>query len=341
MRYFYLLAGATLFLLTVADIIKTTLSAQGGGAGTQLLARGIWRGFVVAAGRRGRHPLLNYAGLAILLSVLLLWVAGMWGGLVLVLLADAGSIVSSTNHVPASAVQKLYYAGYTLATLGSGDYVPSSDAWRLVTNIGSFAGLIFITTSITYFVPVLSAVSLQRQLSLHVSSMGATPPAVLLNSWNGSALTAFYDAVPTLCQLLLKHTLNHYNYPVIHYFHSSQPRRAISLTVARLEEIYLLLTEALTPDQGHHPLQLALLRAALDEYYTVVPARNAAGPAPPKPLPLPPTASLAAAGLRLRPAAEMEQRFAAHQAQRERLRQLLRNDSWNWTDLYPVADDTA
>lgn len=338
MNYLYLLAGAAIFLLIVADIIKTTLSAQGGGAGTQLIARTVWRGFFAAAGRRGHHRLLDYAGLTILLTVLLFWVAGMWGGLLLVLLADAGSVVSSSTRAPASVVQKLYFAGYTLSTLGLGDYVPASNAWRLVTNIGSLAGLIFITTSITYFVPVLSAVNLQRQLSLYLNSMGETPMAVISNSWDGTTLRSFFDSVPTLCQLLIKHTLNHYNYPVIHYFHSSQQRRAITLTVAKLDETHLLLTEALAPGQGQDQLKLRMLRAALNEYYAVVPASRATESAPGLMPPLPATASLAANGLTLLPSAEIEQRFAAHRAHRARVQQLLHNDGWGWAQVYPATD---
>lgn len=337
MNYLYLLVGAAIFLLTVADVIKTTLSAQGGGAGTQLLARTVWRGFFRAAGCRGTNRLLDYAGLAILLTVLLFWVAGMWGGLWLVLLSDAGSVVSSSTHLSASAVQKLYYAGYTLSTLGSGDYVPASDVWRLISNIGSFAGLIFITTSITYFVPVLSAVNLQRQLSLYVSGMGASPTAILANAWDDTTLSSLFDAVPTLCQLLIEHTLNHYNYPVIHYFHSSQPRRAITLTVAKLDELHLLLTEVLAPDQGQDQLKLAMLRSALDEYYAVVPTSGAAGFGAGAAPPVPATAPLAAAGLALLPVAEIERRLVAHQAHRARVRQMLHADGWDWMHVYPVA----
>jgi hypothetical protein len=332
MNYPLLLAGAGLALLTIADLVKTTLSAQGGSWSTRVLARAVWRVCFVAAGRRGQAPLLNYAGLLILLSILLCWVGGMWGGLWLMLLADTGSVVSSSTHAPAGPAAMLYYAGYTLATLGSGDYVPVSAGWQLLTNVASFAGLVFITTSITYFVPVLSAIGLQRQLSLYINGLGETPPQIVANGWDGTSFAALLDSVPPLCQLILQHALNHRAYPVIHYFHSTQARQAVVLGLARLSEAQLLLTHAVAPAQRPNALKLRMLRSALDEYLAVVAAGFPATPAATIGPPAPDLAELAA--LPLRPPAEIGRRLADEQAYRSQFGRLLNNDGWSWQQVY-------
>ncbi|AMR29494.1 hypothetical protein A0257_21965 [Hymenobacter psoromatis] len=333
MTYSLLLAGVGLAGLAILDLIKTTLSSQGGAWGTRILARTVWRVFFVAAGRRGQARLLDHAGLTILLSVLLSWIAGMWGGLFLVLLADAGSVVSSSTHAPAGAIEKLYYAGSTLSTLGSGDYVPTSDTWRLVTNVASFAGLVFITTSITYFVPVLSAISLQRQLSLYINGLGETPLQIVANGWDGTGFTALLDSVPPLCQLILQHAMNHRAYPVIHYFHSRQPRQAVVLALARLSEAHLLLAHAIAPAHRPPALPLHMLRAALDEYLAVVAAGFPAATTKEPPT-LPALTQVAARPLPLRNPTDILQALAGEQPRRGQVGALLYADGWTWPQVY-------
>jgi hypothetical protein len=334
MNYLLLLAGVGLAALTILDLIKTTLSAQGGAWVTRGLARGVWRVFLAAAGRRGQARLLDYAGLTILLGVLLSWIAGMWGGLFLMLLADEGSVVSSSTHAHAHTIEKLYYAGSTLSTLGSGDYVPITDAWRLVTNVASFAGLVFITTSITYFVPVLSAISLQRQLSLYINGLGETPPQIVANGWDGTSFAALLDSVPPLCQLILQHAMNHRAYPVIHYFHSSQPRQAVVLGLVRLSEAHLLLAHAIAPAQQPAALPLRMLRAALDEYLAVI-ADGFTPATTTKELPvLPDLHQVAARSLLLRAPADIRQALAEEQPRRVQMGALLHAAGWTWQQVY-------
>ncbi|WP_347160338.1 ion channel [Pontibacter chitinilyticus] len=333
MNYLYLLAGIFLFVGTIADIVKTTLSSQGGGGITNVVSKAVWKLFFAAAGHRGKSKLLGYAGLAVLLCILLLWILGMWGGLFLMLLADPDAVVNSSTH--ASVLEKLYYAGYTLSTLGNGGYMPGSNSWRLVTDIGSFSGLVFITTSITYFVPVLSAVNLQSQLSLLINSMGETPQKIVSNSWDGNGFSAFTDNVPSLCQLLLKHTIDHHSYPVIHYFHNSKQRLSVVLSLAKLDEVQLLLAHAVPAGNGNDQLKLAMLRAALEDYLGVVLQNYVHTPDSKGKLPVPDVGQLAEYKLPLKPLPEInslfEQQLRRH---REQVNALLQNDGWDWQDIY-------
>ncbi|MDX5438034.1 MAG: potassium channel family protein, partial [Pontibacter sp.] len=236
MNYLYLLLGILLFILTVSDLIKTTFSSNGGGKITNAVSKGVWKLFFTASGKDGRSKLFSYAGPAVLIFILLVWIIGLWSGLFLMLLSDKDSVVNSSTLTATSPLEKLYYAGFTLSTLGIGDYKATTDAWRILTSLAAYSGLAFITASITYFVPVLSAVGLQSTVSLYISGMGKTPQQILLNSWNGKDFSSFFDTVSDLCQMIMQHTMNHNSYPVIHFFHNNQPKLAITPAIVLLDE---------------------------------------------------------------------------------------------------------
>ncbi|WP_192825378.1 hypothetical protein [Rufibacter sp. LB8] len=139
----------------------------------------------------------------------------------------------------------------------------STDPWRIVTGAAAFSGLTFITASITYFVPVLSAVGLESKLSLYISSMGKTPQQILANAWDGEGFASFLDRSPELCQMLLQHTLNHYSYPVIHYFHNNDPKMAIAPGVVLLDETHKLLRYAVSESVAKDELKMEMLQTTL------------------------------------------------------------------------------
>lgn len=221
------LLGVLLFLFTAMDITKTTLSTRGGGLLTNAVARSVRACFFVAAGRRGESRLLEYSGQCVLLAVLASWILALWASLFLVLASSPGSVISSNTRMPADLWETLYYAGFTLSTLGVGDYVAAGDGWRVLSSAAAFCGLTFITAAITYIVPVLSAVNLQNQLGLLINSLGRSPQELLINSWNGADFSGFYDNADKLRELLVQHTLNHRAYPVIHCFHNCDAQRSV------------------------------------------------------------------------------------------------------------------
>lgn len=261
----FLVLGIVLFLITAMDIIKTTLSTRGGGPITNAVSRMVWRCFFNVAGRRGESRLLEYAGQCVLLLALLTWIASLWLSLFLMLASDPASVVNDTTKLAADLWETLYYAGFTLSTLGVGDFAASNDAWRVLTSAAAFCGLTFITAAITYIVPVLWAVSLQNQLSLLISSMGRTPQEILINSWNGSDFSRFYDNASNIRQMLVEHTLNHQAYPVIRCFHNKQTEKNVIPAVASLQEVLQLL-EGVAGEVPQDTLKHKMLVSALDHH---------------------------------------------------------------------------
>ncbi|WP_187264672.1 potassium channel family protein [Pontibacter beigongshangensis] len=339
MNTFALLLGLLVFLLTAIDIVKTTFSSSGGGWITDAVSKGVWKGFFVASGKNGRSKLLPYAGPAILVSILLTWVLGLWLGLFLVLLSDGGSIIKSSNMSVASPLEKLYYAGFTLSTLGVGDYIASNNLWRIITGVAAFSGLAFITASITYFVPVLSAVGLQSKLSLYISGMGRDPQQILINSWNGSNFSSFFDTTSDMCQMLMQHIMNHHSYPVIHYFHNSQPKLAISRAIVLLDESHKLLMHGIKQEAGLNELKMNMLQTAIDSYLDMVKGNYLKNASPQENAAAPELRRLEAKGLPLKEKEKIKEAFIQELHERRKLlTALLEMDGWSWQEVYCQED---
>ncbi|RNI31822.1 two pore domain potassium channel family protein [Rufibacter immobilis] len=339
MDVFYLPAGILIFTITIVDIIKTTLSTKGGGVITKRTSKAVWKLFFSLSGKEGKSSFLEYAGTAVLVVVLLVWIIGLWSSLFLLLLSDGDSIISSTTRESATALEKLYYAGFTLSTLGVGDFVASSSSWRILTSSMAFAGLVFITTSITYFLPVLSAVNLQSKLSLYISSMGGTPQEMVAKGWNGENFSSFFDCVPNMCQMLIKHTLNHHSYPVIHYFHNKEPKQAIIVQVVVLEEVYYLLRQVVSTEVILDEVKMTMLRTALDTYFSLVKENFIKEESSHKSPPAPELAPLLHSGIPVKQEASINQGNSQQQPDsRNILTALLGSDGWTWQEVYPTKD---
>ncbi|MHA6250025.1 potassium channel family protein [Pontibacter sp. CAU 1760] len=335
MNLLYFIPGLLVYLVTLLDLIKTTFSSNGGGMITSLVAKAVWKAFFLVSGKDGKARILTYAGPAVLLSVLLVWVIGIWAGFFLLLMADPDAVQKSTTLALATPLEKLYYAGFTLFTLGVGDYVATTDFWRILTDVAGFTGLAFITASITYFVPVLSAVGLQSKLSLYLNSMGKTPQRILANSWDGEGFSAFFDNVSDICQMLMQHTINHHSYPVIHYFHNSNPRHSIAPAIALLDETHRLLRHAVDKRAVTDDLRMTMLQAALDDYLDMVKGSFIKDASTAKQAPVPDLSLLKQVGIPLQNENDDRQAIASNEdKRRELLTLLLQKDGWGWAEVY-------
>ncbi|MCJ0975992.1 potassium channel family protein [Pseudomonas sp. PS1] len=338
MTYLYFVAGSLVFIVTAAEIIKTVFSTRGGGAITTKLTKAIWALFFFTSREKGDARLLEYAGPSILIVVLICWIVGVWLGLFLMLMADQSSIVSSTTQIATTPLEKLYYAGFTLSTLGVGDYKATNDFWRISTSIASFTGLVFITSAITYFVQVLSAVSLQSKLSLYVNAMGKTPQEIIANGHNGSDFEQLAPQFLTISEMLFEHSINHQSFPVIHYFHASDPGQTVIPAIVRIGEASGILVHG-SVKSNNLQLPLKMLRTSLDTYVGMVKGGLGDEPAKAEKPPTPNLSMLRERGIALEQ--DGTTYFEQPQlAQRRRLfSTLLHRDGWSWRQVYGEETD--
>jgi hypothetical protein len=262
--------GVIIYLGIVIDILQTTLSMQGGGWLTSRFSHFFWKIFLMLSGKNGRSKFLAHTGYVLLISIVLTWVLLLWSSMVLILYGNPGSIINSTTKVPADFWEIVYYSGFTLSTLGIGDYIGGGDIWRILTTIYSFTGLILLTMSVTYFVPVLSACIDQRKLGISLSTLGSTPQEIVMNSWTGSDFSRLTSKADNISNSIIKYSQQHRAYPVIHYFHNNKTRYNVILQLTRLYEALIIISNKVSEEDQPQKEDIKPLVVAFENYLETI-----------------------------------------------------------------------
>ena len=300
--------GTLLVLVALYDVVKTTLSAQGGAPVTSALSASLWG----LLGRGPAHGLpRRAAGGAVLAAVPLAWTLLLWAGWTLVFASDAGAVVDASSQASADLPARVYFVGFTLFTLGNGDYVPAGPTWRVLTAVASFSGLFLVTLAITYLLPVVQAVADKRSLAGRIHSLGATGAAIA-----GHAPSASLERqLESVASDLTLHAERHLVYPVLHYFESDEARTALAPRLAALSDALLLLHHGLPEADRPDSTALGSVEGALDDYLGTV-RGSLVSPSEDAPPP-PPAAGLS------RTAPDADDTLAEAARQRTRQRRLL------------------
>ncbi len=333
MSFVFGIVGGFIIVFVFKDLITTTLSFKGGGRMTNFITYQLWQLFLKLSKYNGRSSWLDHVGYIILIFIVLTWVFSMWLGFFLILLSDPDSIINSTTSVWATAWEKLYFVGYSISTLGNGDFKPGSNFWRIVTTIFALFGLALITISITYIMPVLSAVILQIKLSVFINSMGNSPQQILANAWNGKNFDRLLTKDTNISDLITQHSQNHKAYPVIHYFHNCQLRRSVVVNLAALDEAINMLLYVVAEEHKPDKKDLALLRGALDFYLEVL--REGREISQHAELPETDWLPLKQEGILLDKTGQENYPTNTHLKERRKvLNHLLQQEGWSWHEVY-------
>ncbi len=326
------IVGATLVFLAISDFAVTAFVLTGEGKISALTGRGIYNLMQRLAGRNGRNRLLNYIGLVAIFSIIIIWILLLWAGFTLIYAADANSVLVGEDKTQADVYEKIYHVGYTLSTLGIGDFVPGNDFWRVFTSIVSFAGLVIVTMSISYLVPVLFNAIHKRSLSLQISSLGATPEEIVINSYDGQDFSSANRALSDLSAEIFLYTQNQLAYPILHYMHSNTPSENISLKLTALDEALTIFIFHVPEAQRPDALQLQTVRRAITAYLTTIAYLELA----PEPPPLPRFQLIENhTGVKLDRTSPLDAHELYHGLEKRRKLMLadLRDGGWEWDDM--------
>lgn len=323
-----LVVGGALVALALVDAAVTTLSLVAGpGPLTGRIAAWSWRLL-----RRLHHwplhdrMLLRWSGLTILLTTFTIWVALLWGGWFLVFSAEPSAVVSSPGRVPAGGWDRLYFAAFTIFTLGVGDYVPGTPWAQLATSLSVLTGLFLVTLAITYFMQVVQAVVAKRQLALHVSALGEDVADILRRAWDGEGFSSMLSQhLVTLTAPMIGVGEQHLAYPVVHYFHTPEPSKAVARSLATLDDTLLVLQEAVSPSARPDRVATEAAQRALGEMLRTLQPHFFA--VPDDPAPLPDLTGIRAAGIPVCSDEEFAARASQHEQRRRLLNGMLRSDA--------------
>jgi len=332
------LLGVLIVLVTVADHLKTVITVSGGGAVTSRINAWLWNLALRLAGRPGNPPAwLRSVGPALAMLTLLIWLLGLWVGWTLIFSAGEQVILESKSGLPATFIERAYYAGYTLTTLGPGDYAPNGGIWLIVTVLATVNGLFLFTMGITYIVPIITAAAQQRQAATLIGALGSDPSDLLIRSWHDNGFAALEQHLVSLTPTIAQVRQFHLAYPILHFFHSSRPAMSLPVQIGVLDEALSMLRYAV-PEHARPAVQvLEPLRDQIGGYLeTLVSAKiDVHGEPPPSPM----LQRCAAAGIPLNDRAHFIAALAGDERRRVALYSLARSDGWSWEDVSRPAVD--
>lgn len=147
MEIFIAALGAVVLFLAAFDLFITVLTTRGGGPISTRLAATCWRMVLALHRRRGSHKIVGYAGAFIALLSIFVWIVLFWAGWLLIFSAAPDSVVRATTGEAADIWARVYFSGYTLFTLGLGDYRPDGALWQVLTALAVGNGFMVISLS--------------------------------------------------------------------------------------------------------------------------------------------------------------------------------------------------
>lgn len=322
-----IVAGALIVALVFFDALATTLAvSSGAGPVTTGVLGAAWRVALRLHHQDKRGGLLTFSGPVMLIVTVLTWVALLWLGWTL-LFYGSDAIVTASKARPAGFGDVVYFTGFTIFTLGTGDFVASTPGWRIVMAAATFSGLFLITLAITYLISVLSAVVARRVLAQQIHGLGDSPSQIMVKGWTGDGFDGmFQQQLVALSSSVASSAEQHLAYPVLHYFHSSTRELAAPVAIAHLDEA-LTVIETLEAPQRPRPAAVDPLRSSIGRYLTTASsttwAPKVGAPAPPE---------ISAAVDADIPISEADVRRAAeeHSERRTHLHRLVTSDGWSW-----------
>lgn len=264
------LLGGLILLLAGYDSARTTLSASASGPFTRRLSAAIWRVLLFVHRRRPSHAMLERAGPWITLTLILSWVALAWVGWTLVFCAVPGAVLNASTLHAASFFDRAYFAGFTLTTLGVGDFIPRGAAWQLLTVITAANGLLLFTMSITYAIPIVSAATAKRQLALAINTMGESPFAICRTTAGNGDFATLCSQLGQIETAVADAGQKHLAYPILHYFHSTDTMTALPLALARLDQTLAIIRHASTDLPEETRSRLTITQATIAHFMSTL-----------------------------------------------------------------------
>ncbi len=327
-------AGVVLMVVAFVDALATTLSV-GAGAGplTRRFTGVLGRGLLRLHQRDSEGSLLRFGGAGLLIVTVLVWVLLLWGGWTLVFVSSGGAVVDSGTRAPAGPLDVVYFVGFTVFTLGVGDFVASTPAWRVMTALASFTGLFLITLSITYLLSVVGAVVARRSLAVRIHALGPSAGGIVARGWTGGTFSsAFIQQLVALTGELSTVAEQHLAYPVLHYFHTGEASTSASRAIAQLDGAMLLMRAGVAPQARPDASAVVPVREAIKRYVTTAATTSAMVPLPGVPA-LPALTPLLQVGVPVAGADDVARTAGKEDDDRRRgLHRLVNNDGWSWPE---------
>src|SRR6056297_327623 len=243
----YAVAGVAMILVMGVDAFITVFTSHGGGWITNAWTRNLWRGLLKIHRRRPIHRALSLSGPALLLSIVVIWYLGLVVGWALIFLSSDSSVINTDRMLVTDWHQKLSFVGVTLSTLGYGNQVPNGVPWTFFGNLTALSGTILLTSSLSYVIAVLTAAIERRQLATSIFNVGETVESFVRRAWAGESGGALDSHLVTIAADIDQHAHKHVNFPILRFFHDSDPTRSPGRAVLLFSDAVFMVSHAVKP----------------------------------------------------------------------------------------------
>ncbi|WP_135366651.1 potassium channel family protein [Halosimplex halophilum] len=265
MNLAYLFLGTSFLVLVVIDLLWTTLWVEGGaGPLTTRLMSWTWRLLRRVAGHRPR--VLSLAGPIVLVLSLTVWICLLWFGWTFLFAGGESTLMDTRDPGPIAWTERFYFVGYSVFTMGNGDFTPRDGLWQIVTGLTTASGMLFVTLSVTYVLNVLGAVTQKRSLASSIHGLGGGSTEILERSWDGDSFQGLEVPLNSISGQLDTLTSNHKAYPILHYFYTPQTEQAPVTNIAVLDEGLTLLEFGVSEQDRPSEIAIGQARSSVQDY---------------------------------------------------------------------------
>ncbi len=332
LNYAEFVAGIVIVTLAIFDFGETIFIPKGAGFMTQSITMGVANFFKFLSGNIGSTRLLEYKHLIIIVVMIVNWSLFLWFGFTLIYSLEPQSVVNAQTKIPANFAERLYFVGYTISTLGAGDYQPVGDGWEIFTSIISLTGLVIITICITYIVPIVNNIIEKGTLTLRIASLGQSTREILVKGYNGENFEDLSEEFSSLASDIFKYAKNHAAYPVLHHVHNSDKTENTILKLASLDEVCTILMYHIPRDKCLKDNNLRQLRTAITYYLRSVRKVHVPDEQPPYPIDQEIFGAFDFKFINTSDA-ELQQLYQKLSNRRRLLKGLVQDDGFSWEDI--------
>ena len=203
------------------------------------------------------------SGTLLVITQAIIWATLLLAGTSLIVWPQLGRSIenSSGNATSTDLVSAIYYAGFSLTTLGTGDFVPTTDFARIVTITAAAIGFSFFTLVLAYILAVYSALQRRNQFATEVDCRtGRTGDSyTYLRSYLMQHQVSLLDQdLTSLTAGLIDLMESHHFYPTLHYFRFGEPRYAMSRMLRfclEVSTVVLCLNDVRMRGRGSEPAE--------------------------------------------------------------------------------------
>lgn len=247
--------GTVFILLALADIFLTVLHPRAESSVLSIpVARGVWWLFRGTAPRtEHRDRFLSYSGPTIIVTIIAMWVVLLLIGFGLIVWSALGTAIQmEQGKTPTDFITAVYYVGFALTTLGTGDLAPQTAFHRLLIILKSVLGFSVLTLTLSYVTSIYSNLTSRKTfaLSLHHSTADTADSAELLARLAAdNNVNTLNQDISDIAQNLMQLLESNNSYPVLLYFRYRQVYYALPRVLYLTMDLATLINSALDQEK--------------------------------------------------------------------------------------------